>query len=325
MGDDFFLNRLFSYLHEQLPCEIVYIKPFGRKIYLVESSIGPFILKSFRSYEHLLKQQLLIADIKKAGFHHAYSFLFEDHQPLFFEKVHYGCLGYIPPSLNPFSFYNPRDRQDGLTLLAEFHRSTERTVEFNNHTLEKFSLINKWRTRVTQFRNNLSLSKLFIKEELLHELLVWAEWSFNGVEREWVSIKDESLVVLHGDLAHHNIMRSRTGKLYLIDYDLIAIGNRRIDYLQYANRILPFINWSFEELAQFEKIKPFLQEKFFLYGLAFPTDIFREWNRLIREKQFDNPDIVRQLLEFTVSQFSARQRFFYQIQRMVVTDRMKNE
>ncbi|MEQ2526374.1 phosphotransferase [Bacillaceae bacterium CLA-AA-H227] len=322
-GDDFLLNRLFSYLNNQLPWEIEYIKPFGRKIYLVESSLGPFILKSFRSFDQLIKQQLLLADLKKAGFHHTYSFLFEEREPLFFEKVYYGCLEYIPPSMNPFNFNNPKDRQDGLTLLSKFHQSTERMV--THTTLEKFPLVHKWRSRVTEFINNLSVIKLFVKEEMLHELLAWSAWALEGVEREWASINAESVVVLHGDLAHHNFIRSTTGELYLIDFDLISIGNRRIDYLQYANRILPSINWSFEELSKFEKMKPFLNEKFFLYGLAFPTDILREWNRLIREKQYDKPEFVRQLLDFTVSQFNARRQFFYQIQRMVVTDRMKNE
>lgn len=324
-GDDFFLNRLFSYLNNHLPCEILYISPLGRKIYFVESSLGPLILKSFRSYEHLIKQQLLIADLKKADFHHTYSFLFEGRKPLFFEQTYYGCLEYIPPSKNSFSFNTPKDRYDGLTLLEKFHRSSESTVQLNKNTLVKLSLVNKWRSRATQFMNNFSFIKLFLKKERIHELLAWSSWSLDGVEREWRTIEDEPFVVLHGDLAHHNFIRSITGELYLIDFDLISMGNRRIDYLQYANRILPSIDWSIEELTHLEKMKPFLEEKFFLYALAFPSDIFREWNRLIREKHYEHPEILRQLLDFTISQFRARRRFFDQIQRMVVTDRMKNE
>ncbi|WP_158318838.1 phosphotransferase [Robertmurraya kyonggiensis] len=324
-GDDFFLNRLFSYLNSQLPCEIMYIKPFGRKIYFVESSLGPFILKSFRFYELLRKQQLLIADLKKAGFLHTSFFLFEEQEPLFFENVYYGCLEYIPPSSTPFTFNNPKDRHEGLILLEKFHRLSESSVELSMYPLKKYPLVNKWRRRVTEFISNLTFIKLLIKEELLYELLAWATWSLEGIEREWATIEDESVVVLHGDLAHHNFIRSLNGELYLIDFDLIALGNQRFDYLQFANRILPFIDWSMEELNRFEKMKPFLKEKFFLYGLAFPTDIFREWNYLIRENHYDKTEFVQQLLDFTVSQFHSRRRFFDQIQRMVVSDRMKNE
>ena len=37
-------------------------------------------------------------------------------------------------------------------------------------------------------------------------------------------------------------MRTSKGELYLIDFDLISIGPEMADYLQYANRILPFLN-----------------------------------------------------------------------------------
>lgn len=144
---------------------------------------------------------------------------------------------------------------------------------------------------------------------MIDEMLKWADWSLKGLDEQLCTIENEKKVILHGDVAHHNFIRNPSGTLCLIDFDLISIGYRSADYLQYANRILPYLNWSLDELEKINVFKPYLLKKGFLYGLAYPTDIFREWNRLIRERQYHDPTMVRQLLDLTVEQFVERQKF----------------
>ena len=117
------------------------------------------------------------------------------------------------------------------------------------------------------------------------------------------------ICVLHGDVAHHNFLRDSKGILHLIDFDLISIGPPSLDYLQYANRILPSLDWSFERLAQFSVYEKLVGEKAFLYALAFPADIFREWNRLIREGSYRDQNKYNQVMDLTIGQFYSRKKF----------------
>ena len=64
------------------------------------------------------------------------------------------------------------------------------------------------------------------------------------------------------------------GELYLIDFDLISIGPIMADYLQYANRILPFLNWSLPNLATYKQIQPIFSNRYFCMRLLFQPIFF---------------------------------------------------
>ena len=123
------------------------------------------------------------------------------------------------------------------------------------------------------FKENLPVLSFFLQKEIIHELLHWAGWSLQA-KKEQNSFEQIPTVILHGDVAHHNFLRTSDGELFLIDFDLISIGPEIADYLQYANRILPFLEWSTKELTDFEPFQLYFQQKVFLYALGFPTDIF---------------------------------------------------
>ena len=101
------------------------------------------------------------------------------------------------------------------------------------------------------------------------------------------------------------------------DFDLISVGPVMADYLQYANRILPFLNWSLPSLTSFQGISPYFQQKIFLYALAFPTDIFREWNRLIKDRTYQESNKVRSTYHLTLHQFDQRREFVRELKRLV--------
>lgn len=148
-------------------------------------------------------------------------------------------------------------------------------------------------------------------------MLAWAEWSLAGMEKFQQFFKKEPYVILHGDVAHHNFLRDGNGTLRLIDFDLISIGPASYDYLQYANRILPYIDWSFDKLVQYPQIRRFLKEKAFLYALAYPADIFREWNRMIREKSYSDNMKFKQVMDLTINQFYARKKFIEHLKKIL--------
>jgi thiamine kinase-like enzyme len=140
-------------------------------------------------------------------------------------------------------------------------------------------------------------------------MVSWANWSLDGMEKNSGFFQKKPFVILHGDLAHHNFLRDEHGKLHLIDFDLISIGTPALDYLQYANRILPYMDWSYEKLKTSKHMQKYLESDAFLYALAFPADIFREWNRMIREKTYKDDVKFRQVMDLTIGQFYTRKKF----------------
>ncbi|KAF0823670.1 phosphotransferase [Cytobacillus firmus] len=309
-GDDLLQNRLLSYLHDQLPFKIEELKPIRKKVYFLRTQQRSYILKGFSSYHRLKLQEAFTSSLMKEGFSKTYIFYeVAKEPPLFFDRTYYGCMEYLPPSKEVFTYYLKTDRLKGLELLKKFHDTTEKLVSRYRTVVPAYRQADKWRERATLFLNNLPVVRYFVQKEIINELLAWADWSLRGIEEEAWLFQSGRQVILHGDVAHHNFLRAKDQSLYLLDFDLVAIGAPHSDYLQYANRILPFMNWSFEDLSKYPVFKSSLEEKGFLYALAFPTDIFREWNRVIRDRSYLDSAKIRPVLDLTVGQFAERQRF----------------
>lgn len=314
-GDDLFLNRLFSYLKTQLSISLNSIIPIRGHVFLLQCVEGKFILKGFPSYKKMKIQGNFTVHLKKEGFPNTYSFLEKElNSPLYFDNVYYAIIEYIPSSDHPFTYSNEGDRMEGLKLLHEFHETTKIIREQFTTEIRTEHYLIRMRQRVATFRKNIPVIRFFIHAGIVEDLMKWARWSLAGLEKEHSLFKnEESWAILHGDVAHHNFLHTENGELYLIDFDLMSIGSSSIDHLQYANRILPYLNWSLEELGKYDF--PFLQREGFLYGLALPTDILREWNRIIRKRQYHDPHKVRPVVELTVGQFVERKNFFEEIKR----------
>jgi len=318
-GDDLYQNRLFSYLQKQLKVKINEMKPIRKNVYFIEGENIEFILKGFSSYQRYMNQNDLSEALLKEGFSQTYSFYqLANSPPLFFEKKYYGTIEYLQPSEESFTYSEEKHQKEALDLLARYHTATEKLTETFKDRLSVFKQVDKWVERTSIFLSHLPVVRYYVQKEIINELLYWADWSLKGIRQEGQMFKKGKKVILHGDVAHHNFLRGRNNQLYLIDFDLISLGTPHCDYLQFANRILPNLDWSFEKLSSFDRMAPYLHEKGFIYGLGFPTDIFREWNRAIRDRTYlSNEDKINQLLEITVSQFKARQEFFKELKNQI--------
>ena len=314
-GDDSYHDRLLSYLNESLPFQIIEISRIKDQVYKVKAKDLQFVLKEFPSYKRLKIQEAFTNSLKKNGFRNTYSFYsFSDKKALCLQKKYYGCLEYIHKANEPFRFDTKENCREGLQLLNQFHQTTMKLQGSYNTILPTFHLVEKWEERSTLFKRNLPLISFFLEREIITELFTWVEWSLSGLRQEKDTLEKLPKVILHGDVAHHNFMRTSKGDLFLIDFDLISIGPEIADYLQYANRILPFLNWSLTELDTFEPFQPLLNQKVFLYGLAFPSDILREWNRLVKEHTFHQMRKVRPIVELTLNQFEKRKSFMKELE-----------
>lgn len=317
-GDDFTSNRLLTHLKQTVPFPIEKIKQIRNNVYYLKTNQRKFILKGYSTLQQLRTQEAFTASLKSQGFHQTYSFYRIQENPLFFNKKFYGWIEYIEPDSSRFTYRSKRDRKSGLDLLYAYHMTTKRLSKSYENILPHNKLYKKWYDRTVQFQKNLPILRYFLKDEYLNELLEWAKISLEGLKKENLDFGDgQDSVVLHGDVAHHNYLKSKSGKIFLIDFDLASIGFQSSDLLQYANRIFHYIDWSFNELATYSYFQKYLTNRAFLFGLMYPSDIFREWNRLIRYKDYILPKKLLPVMELTVEQFQLRKQLIKQLKNMV--------
>jgi len=318
-GDDGFQDRLLSYLNQNLPYQIVRLTPLRRNVFIVRLSDGfQFVLKGYSSLRRLKIQEAFIQSLKKEGFPFTYSmYSFPKEHCLYFESQYFGIFEFLTKGEEPFFYDSKKSCQEGLQLLEKFHGVSEKLVGSYKTLLPFFHLIEKWEERFRQFKSNIPILSFFLQKEVVQDLSDWAEWSLAGIKQEKGALHLFPNVILHGDVAHHNFFRSSNGELLLIDFDLISIAPAMIDYLQYANRILPFLNWSCKELSSFEQLLPYFKHTIFLYALVYPTDIFREWNRLVKDHSFNDTRKVRAVMELTIGQYDKRQAFYEEIKTRI--------
>ena len=307
--DDYFFNRLFSYLATELDVEIKEVTQLRGNVYLVKTMKDRFILKGYKDLRKLKTQEAFASSLRKSGFDHSYLFYDQDKEPLHFQGLYYGCIEFIDHHEKHFDYVVQGDREEGVELLNKFHDHTSFLVPSYAGMLPKADLARKWLHRKNEFTKNLPGVNFHVNKTITDELLDWSEFSLSNFMNLKNDLESEPPAILHGDVAHHNFLRSKAGKLYLIDFDLISSGPRAYDMLQYANRILPFLNWQFESLAKINHLKKWLNSEAFLYGLLYPADIFREWNRLLRERNQSTPYRLAPIVEMTVSQFKQRKKF----------------
>ncbi len=316
-GDDYF-GRLLSYFRSQFYEKIIRMIPIRNYVYLLKTENHTYIIKGYHSNNRLKIQEAFTATLIKEGFTRTYAFLSPRvREPLFFEGIYFGCIQYIPPHKTAFSFRTSKNRREGIELLEQFHHTTGAFEARYRTLLAKGNLTGKWTERFQNFSNNLPFIRYFINEPFLSEMQSWAEWSLSGMAGRRGFFEQEPYVILHGDVAHHNFLRDSSGILHLIDFDLISIGPASLDYVQYANRILPCIDWAFDKLVELKSIQQCVREGSFLYALAYPADIFREWNRFVREKNYQDPVKFKQLMDLSIGQFYARKKFIEKLKAIL--------
>ncbi len=292
--------------------------PIRDSVFIVKTEKGSYVIKGYPKYSKLKLQETFTSTLRQEGFKKTYVYLQRlAKEPLVFDREYYGCMEYIPPHPTSFSYHSHVNRKEGLELLNEFHQVTAACVKRYKTLLPVSNIHEKWKNRLVSFKSNRSVIRYYVNERYISEIIGWAEWSLKGMENNAKFFQAKPYVILHGDVAHHNFLRDNSGKLNLIDFDLISIGPECLDYLQYANRILPYLDWSADQLFEYPKMKTFSTEKAFLYALAFPTDILREWNRVMRDNNQPYSSTFKQVIDLTFDQFHLRRQFIEKLKTMV--------
>ena len=314
MRRDDYDDRLFAYLETILAAPVVACR-IKEGVYYVKSGGLPIVLKHIPSVEKWSEQKTFTNAIRKEGFNSRYVFNKVIDKPIIFRERVYACLEYIQPGGSPFVFGTQRERAEGLSLLTHFHDITGRVARWFQPEAGSYDLKGRWKARYAEFTSHLQWINGYLPPAVTDEILDWAQAAIDGLDTCSNLLVAGAPVILHGDVASHNFLRGTKGRLFLIDFDLISIGPPICDLLQYANRILPFTDWGLDSLSALKEMNPFLENQAFLYGLLYPSDLLREWNRMAREKAIQKRKLAV-LLQWTFSQMVQRRSFILEIKKL---------
>lgn len=166
-------------------------------------------------------------------------------------------------------FSSKEDRLKSLSLLHQLHNSGRNIKWQKSSHFQEIDLIRKWKHRLEKWQQ---------LEEFLHqklgstktkEITQLAKNSINQL----VPISRNRLTLLHGDVVHHNFVRDKNNKLYLIDFDLACLGPAEVELILWSHRVLPHYDYNLKALIQDH---PSLRRIDWNY-LLFPNELMREW------------------------------------------------
>lgn len=283
--------RLFPLLEAEYGVCVKHMTIIKPHVWIIDSDRGNWILKKYPSFFEASRQQMFIRLLKKAQFQAAPSI----EGMVLFQSAYWTLQTYIPSS-RTFTFADEEDRNAGILLLKEYHSCSPQLLHhpFLTTMIPRYPLYEKWKQRYQLFLYYLPAMKRIMVNEELSFMLQCAQYFFEQFPKFFHSFTLEENAVIHGDVASHNFLRTEQGTTYLIDYDLIAVAPPSIDYLQYANRILPHVQWSLAYLERWAAFQSLLAKPWFLVALLFPADFMRECRFLVRRnKPFSLPDFER--------------------------------
>lgn len=313
-------NRLLLSLSTITGEKFRYIKTIKDGIWLCYTDSSKWILKEFFSEEKLFNQIHFVEQLFKHDFYFTYQFHpIHQEKIIKFDQRVFALVEYLKKG-STFTYQTFSERTSALKLLKQFHETTSQFRDIFKPNLTVFDQQMKWEQRLKEFIANIPLLINFIPTYYLNKYVDWAKWALSQMERNKSFYNEGPNCIIHGDVAHHNFLLNRYQQLYIIDFDLIQLANPMIDYLQFANRVLPNISWSLTRLRRHQLLTPYLEMKEFLIALIFPTDILREWNRYVRltkKEEGSKPQLLTYLKEITLNHFNMRRIFTEELAKSI--------
>ncbi|MGM9923749.1 MAG: phosphotransferase [Bacillus sp. (in: firmicutes)] len=311
-GDGVFRTRLEKAIKETGE-RVRKIKELRSNVFIIYTTRGKYLLKGFHNRHKLEAQSVLLKKLEDRGFYKTYNFV-RDMPTFKYDGEIYAWIEYLKPKSEKFSFQTSSNRSKGLYLLEEFHSAT--STFYEQIPVNRFDQVEKWEERLDDFKYNSSIVRKYVKSSYIESWLDWGKKSLAGLVKYERDLYKEPLCIVHGDVAHHNFFLKADGSLNIIDFDLISKAPPLIDYLQYSNRIMPFLADS-KELFSYKQLQRYKDNPAFLYALLFPTDIFREWNRIIKDNALKDNRYLHSVWKLTAGEWKHRTKLYKEIAGML--------
>jgi len=306
-GDDF-SHRLLLSVQNVLKEPVLAYKPIKEGKWKIFLPSGPWFLKEFSSETKWKQQQALIRSLHSVHFFKtAEPHPMQTEEVISFQKRFYGVFRWIESSIPPFSYKREEERIQALSVLNEFHACTETFYSSFLSVISQFDQTKKWKGRHHEFEANRKKLEWYLSLNTIKKYLWMGERAIEAISK--FTIQDE-MAIIHGDVAHHNFIKDRSNRLFITDFDLIAIAPKTYDYIQFAMRVLPILHWDESLLWKHPFLDKYQDDPFFLAHLLFPSDIFREWNRFFKRPRNGH---LPYLYQITVKEMDERTAFFNKI------------
>jgi thiamine kinase-like enzyme len=282
-------NRLLFKFKKHFNLNVTKIKVINDNVYLLLCDNQKIIIKRYKSKNHIMKQVWLAKKFAEMSYQGSVRFIpFKSGK--YIRKVdnyYYALMPFIEGE--QLSYGSRKDRKAAFDQLERFQRESKSLTEKRQQFVPIYSLYSKWATRLDTFYFNLYNNKKYLtasQYKMMKKYLKWGEYTLDTLPIDVLQKKERSArregLIIHGDVANHNFLRKNDDTIVMIDFDLMACAPPEYDTLQLINRYFPYCNYSLAKIIEelggtFTKL---IQTKWFATALIYPTDIFREWNRL---------------------------------------------
>lgn len=311
-GDE--TKRLLLYAENRLQEPIVHWRRLRDRVWLVGTKTKKVMMKQYGSDARLKRQMLLTSELQKSGFTQTCRFL-EDESGSPFQGKTFGFMAYIEEDPAGFTFGTEEDIRAAFRLLKQYHEKTAHFPQAVKMEFPRFFQLRKWQARYRAFLENKEQIVRYLPETYFTAYERWAGEALNRLEKKQHWLHRPPYCITHGDVAHHNFLRAKNGKLYLIDFDLARLAPAWTDDLQFCNRVLPAASWSLAALENWGMLDGAPDRETFLEALLYPTDVLREWNRFAGSGKKEKEQYWPHLSPLSIGQFEERARFQKEVKR----------
>ncbi|NLM43771.1 MAG: CotS family spore coat protein [Clostridiales bacterium] len=316
-------------LFQMMGLEILDIVPF-RNVFRITTQKGMFSLKRvIYSKEEMDFIMFATEHLKNNGFQNMLEYETKDDGSLFYEYD--GEKYYLTKWIDgrELDYLNPIDLKSATLLLSEFHKASQGfhppVIPDSRNLLgkwpesfkERIYEMNEMKFRALLKRGRTQFDKIYLEfvDMCLEDARRALKLLLDSPYEELVNKAKEKKGFIHHDYAHHNLMQSFDGKLYILDFDYCAVDIKIHDLGSLIIRNMKKTTWDIDKALNiieiYDKETPISNDElrvlvpFFLFPQDF-WQISRQY--YIERKDWGDRDYLDKMN--TKSQYTISRRQF---------------
>lgn len=309
--------------------EIIDIVPV-RNIFRITTQKGMFSLKRvIYNEEEMDFIMSAVEHLKRNGFENVADYVAKDDGSLFYEYD--GEKYYLTRWVDgrELDYLNPIDLKSATQLLSKFHKASQGFDMFmvpDSRNLlgkwpqnfkERILEMNEMKFRALLKKGRADFDRIYLEyvDMCLEDAHRALELLLNSPYEELVNKAKEENGFIHHDYAHHNLIQSFDGKLYVLDFDYCAVDIRIHDLGSLIIRNMKKTGWDIDKalyvIECYDKESPISRDelKVLMPFFLFPQDFWQISRQYyIEKKDWGDRDYLDKMN--TKSQYTISRREF---------------
>lgn len=254
------------------------------------------IIKGYSQLLPLISQYVLTNYLKATGFTQAavYQTFPNGQQYIKIGSKYWGIMNEVEYD-GTLNYKNISDRQMAFYTLFSYHQYVSVSPDSIKNIFPNYPIIRileKRLSKIIKYQDDLCR---ILGSNITNQLISWGIWSVEELMDTVLPEHPMYQSIIHGDVAAHNLLKSKYGNVTIIDFDCAAIGSPGYDYLQLTNRMLSHINWDIHAFRSIPFIcNDYLNKKWFLIALVFPMELYRHLPLLLQSNSLNSKQKIIQ-------------------------------